>query len=60
MTKRKEQFRAVIFNIAAWALIWVMGILAIPVGILMLLIYGVRNITDFIIKKESRLTGSRT
>lgn len=51
MEKRLWQFKKIVCNVVAWLLIWLIAVLAIPVGLIMLVIYGVRTFSDRIIRK---------
>ena len=50
MAKRMWQLRKICCNVIAWMLIWLIGILAIPAGIIMLVIYCVRSFSDKVIR----------
>ena len=51
MEKTIHQFRAVGYNMIAWALIWIIAVLAVPAGLIILLIYGIRGMADKIIRR---------
>ncbi|MBS5523286.1 MAG: hypothetical protein KHX56_13560 [Clostridiales bacterium] len=51
MTNRVWQLKKIFCNIVAWLLIWLIAVLAIPVGIIMLIIYCVRTVSDRVIRK---------
>ncbi len=55
MSRQFLQFKKICCNIVAWLLIWLVAVLAIPLGILLLLIYGIRAVSDRMIR---RLDGS--
>lgn len=54
MAKRMWQLRKICCNVIAWMLIWLIGILAIPAGIIMLVIYCVRSFSDKVIRRTQR------
>ncbi len=54
MANRMWQLRKICCNVIAWMLIWIMGILAIPAAVIMLLMYGVRSFSDKVIRRTQR------
>lgn len=51
------QLKKMVCNIIAWLLIWIVAVLAIPVGIILLVIYGIRKCSDIIIRRIDKTQG---
>ncbi|HIQ98433.1 MAG TPA: hypothetical protein IAB23_01965 [Candidatus Scybalocola faecavium] len=56
MEGKAWQVKKICCNIIAWFLIWLIAVLAVPAGLLMLLIFQVKGLADRVIR---RIDGSR-
>lgn len=51
MTNKIWQLKKICCNIIAWLMIWIIAVLAVPVGLIMLIICTVRSVSDKLIRK---------
>lgn len=54
MAGKAWQVKKICCNIIAWILIWLIAVLAVPAGLLMLLIFQLKGLADKVIRKIDR------